>query len=566
MIINKLTIQNFKSFGNEVQELILENKGNLILLSGRNGSGKSSIIDGFDYALYNKVKGRKSKKVKLYSLVNRINSGLEVNIEFTSHDGTEIIIKRGHNPSKLQLWENGVENLRAGKVKIDALIEGYIGIDHETFKGFISMSINDFKNFISLSNDEKKLLLDKLFNLEVITILNKILNDLIRENKREFDVLDREIEIINDNLESINESIEKVKKSKQEGIVEEMQSIKNQIESNRDPFIDVKDKLKLIKEKQIDIEERLTEEKTQLITINAEIKQIDKSLELFDNDKCPTCETDLNSEFHNGLKESFIEKKLKFEEVKEGIKSRGIKLKERENKLNKLNETGTEKYNDLNYNLKLLKKDYDRLKSKHEEEDHSDLDEFYTSMDKLNHKLQHAEVNKSYSSDKTVYHKYLKSVLSESGVKKTIIQNIIDPINHYVQENIQKMHLPFEVVLDDTFTADITSFGEEIDIDTLSTGETKAINVCILIAYLKLIRTKRQINVLFLDEVFSSIDVEKINDVIRLLRDLADHSKINIFLVHHSLLESEHFDKIYQVKKDVFSYIEKLDDVNSENL
>jgi hypothetical protein len=28
------------------------------------------------------------------------------------------------------------------------------------------MSINDFKNFISLTNEEKQLLLDKLFNLK----------------------------------------------------------------------------------------------------------------------------------------------------------------------------------------------------------------------------------------------------------------------------------------------------------------------------------------------------------------------------------------------------------------
>jgi len=121
------------------------------------------------------------------------------------------------------------------------------------------------------------------------------------------------------------------------------------------------------------------------------------------------------------------------------------------------------------------------------------------------------------------------------------------------------MHLPFEVELDNKFTSYITSFGEEIDVDTLSTGENKAINIAIMLAYLKLIRTKRQINILFLDEVFSSIDVERVNDVIGLLRDLADNSKINIFLVHHSILDSHRFDKIYSIEKDVFSYIKTIE-------
>tara|TARA_R110000772_G_scaffold2410_1_gene8270 strand:+ start:3469 stop:5151 length:1683 start_codon:yes stop_codon:yes gene_type:complete len=559
MIINNITIKNLKSFGNDSQEINLTNEGNLILLSGRNGSGKSTIIDAFDYVLYNKVKGRKSKKVKNTSLPNRLNGNLEVTIEFTSTDGVEVRIVRGYGPAKLELWEDGEENLRAGKAKIDELIKNYIGIDYETFKGFISMSINDFKNFISLSNEEKKLLLDKLFNLEVINILNKILNDLIRENKKDLDLLDREITIISENVDNIHYSIEKVKKSKQDNLTEQISTIKTKIEQQRIPFTEVKEKLILVKQKQKEISEKITSEKTELIEINSEIRMIDKELKLFENDQCPTCQSDLTSGFHTGLKESYVDKKDKFIILRDEIKKRGMSLKEKENRIDDIYEKGNTKYMDMNSTLKSLKREYDGLVLKNKENVvDQDLEEFYLSIDKLKGKLDVAETNKSVSNDKTIYHKHIKSILSESGVKKSIIKNIVDPINYYIEENVKKMHLPFDVVLDNTFSADITSFGEEIDIDTLSTGETKKINVCILIAYLKLIRTKKQMNILFLDEVFSSVDVESINDVIGLLRDLADHSKINIFLVHHSLLDSQNFDKIYEVKKDVFSYIEEI--------
>jgi exonuclease SbcC len=562
MIINKITIKNLKSFGNDVQEIDLTNDGNLILLSGKNGAGKSSIIDSFDYVLFNKVKGRKSKKVKLSSLPNRLNGNLEVTIEFTALDGTEVKIIRGYAPNRLKLFENKVENLRAGKAKIDALIEGYIGIDYDTFKGFISMSINDFKNFISLTNEEKKLLLDKLFNLEVINILNKILNDLIRENKKELDLLDREISIITENIDNINYSIDKVKKSKQDDLTDQIALVKENIEKNRTPFNEVKEKLTLVKTKQKEIADKISTEKTQLIEINSEIRMIDKQLELFKNDKCPTCQGDLNSGFHKGLKEGYVEKKTKFEELVLEIKKRGSSLKEKETKLSTIYDKGNNKYMELNSTLKSLKREYDGLILKEKENViDTDLEEFYSSIDKSKIKLDTAETNKAISDDKTIYHKHIKSVLSENGVRKSIIKNIIEPINFFVSENVQKMHLPFEVTLDDTFTADITSFGEPIDIDTLSTGETKKINVCILIAYLRLIRTKKQMNILFLDEVFSSVDVESINDVIGLLRDLVTTSKINIFLVHHSLLDSQHFDKIYQIKKDIFSYIEEIEDI-----
>ena len=84
------------------------------------------------------------------------------------------------------------------------------------------------------------------------------------------------------------------------------------------------------------------------------------------------------------------------------------------------------------------------------------------------------------------------------------------------------MNLPFQVELDETFTAQIKQFGMPIEQDSLSTGETKLINLSILTAYLKLIRTKKNINILFLDEVFSSIDIENIEKILNLLKSFAN--------------------------------------------
>jgi DNA repair exonuclease SbcCD ATPase subunit len=110
----------------------------------------------------------------------------------------------------LKLIENGLENDRAGKSNLDEKIENYIGMDIETFKSFISMStINDFKNFISLTNEEKQLLLDKLFNLEVINILNQILKELNKVNKLQLTKHDSEISTLNDSHRIIRRSCSK---------------------------------------------------------------------------------------------------------------------------------------------------------------------------------------------------------------------------------------------------------------------------------------------------------------------------------------------------------------------
>ena len=125
------------------------------------------------------------------------------------------------------------------------------------------------------------------------------------------------------------------------------------------------------------------------------------------------------------------------------------------------------------------------------------------------------------------------------------------------------MNLPFQVKLDETFTAEIKQFNNTIEHDSLSTGETKKVNLCILIAYLKLIRTKKHINILFLDEVFSSMDIESCESILNLLKSFANDYKINIFVVHHAILNQELFDRILQINKEVFTSINEVS-VNDE--
>jgi ABC-type Mn2+/Zn2+ transport system ATPase subunit len=121
------------------------------------------------------------------------------------------------------------------------------------------------------------------------------------------------------------------------------------------------------------------------------------------------------------------------------------------------------------------------------------------------------------------------------------------------------MGMNFEVSLDETFTAEIKHLNSQIDTDSLSTGENKRINVAILISYLMLIRTKKHINVLFLDEVFSSVDIQGVLDILNVLKDFASNYNINIFVVHHAILNEEIFDRILRINKEIFSNIEEVE-------
>ena len=563
MLIKELSIRGYKSFGNNEQLIKLNTeKGELVLLVGNNGNGKSSLLESFEYTLYGKVKSGKTKKWhKLSTLPNRINGELLNTIKFDS-SGVDVEIKRGISPNILELWENGVLNDRAGKSNIDEKIEKYIGMDIETFKSFISMSINDFKNFISLTNEEKQLLLDKLFNLEVINILNGILKEINKSNKLRLTSLETEIRTLDESVDSIKRSIEKAIEKEKENIQSEIDTITEEMNSKKEDYKTLKEKVEKIKEKESQLNEELDNEKKQYIHSQNDIKNVQREIDIYDSGKCPTCRTDFNSDHFINLRQTLIEKKESFENIRLEIESNIKSIKEKQLKLKEISDKTTTAFNDLNYLLRNYKAQIDKLSLKKRQEDGKEsinVQEFQNTIVELEEKKKVSSDNSTICKEKEMYYKELNRIFSEDGVKKSIISGIIKPINHFISENVKKMMLPFEVRLDETFTAEIKSLGTPVEHDTLSTGETKKINISILIAYLKLIRTKKHINILFLDEVFSSIDLEGIDSILLLLKSFANDYNINIFVVHHAILSQEMFDRIIKINKEVFSSIEEFE-------
>lgn len=561
MLISEIGIRGYKSFGNNEQVLKLNTeKGELVLLVGNNGNGKSSLLESFEYAIYGKVKSGKAKKWhKLSSLPNRINGELLNRIKFISN-GTDVEIKRGISPAVLELVENGIPNERAGKANIDDKIEKYIGLDIETFKSFISMSINDFKNFISLTNEEKQLLLDKLFNLEVINILNGILKDINKNNKLRMTSLDSEIRTLEDSISSIQKSIEKAIEKEKENIQQEIDTLTEEMNSKKEDYKLLKEKVDKIKEKEKILTDELDVERRQLSTTQNEVSNVQREIRLYDSGKCPTCSTDFNSDHFISLRATLVEKKEGFESVQKEIEDNIKSVREKQTKLKTIAESTTTSFNDLNYLLRSYKTQIDNLNTKKSKEtgESINIQEFQNTIDDLSSKKTVSHDNVTICKEKELYYKELTRVFSEDGAKKSIIAGIIKPINHFIAENIKKMGLPFDVKLDETFSSEIRSLGSIVEHDSLSTGESKKVNIAILIAYLKLIRTKKHINILFLDEVFSSIDIEGIDSILLLLKSFANDYNINIFVVHHAILNQEMFDRIIKINKEVFSSIEEV--------
>jgi DNA repair exonuclease SbcCD ATPase subunit len=556
MIIKELHLKNFKSYGNNLQTLKLDPSiGELILVNGPNGAGKSTMSDAIDYCLYNQVKGKKKKRIVASSLPNRLNNNLYTKLVFDA-DNTEYVVERSMNPGKVKLIEGGVPYNRTGKSNINDKIEETINIDLDTFKSFISMSINDFKNFMTLTPDEKRKLLDKLFNLGVLNDLAKILKNLKDNNQKELIKYQEQINIFDQNVESITATVQKIKDAQKLNLASEMEIVKREILDNKEEFLEKKKKSDNIAQKEVRLQQMLTEKTNQLNQVKSKIMLQREKMELYDNDKCPECGSDLCSNEHQEKKEILKSEFDKLNELKSEYEKSLKDIKTKELKFSELKEKFQNSFIELKTYLQQLKNKYAELETKKTNNSNTqEIAELLKNIKQNENKLEKAKDNKDVKIFNQNIYKKLDELFSENGIKKSIIKTIVEPINMYVAENLKLLDLPFEVQLSDSFDASIKLLGNDIDVESLSTGETKKVNISIMLAYLKMIRMKRNINILFLDEIFSSIDIEGINSIIHILKHFARKWKVNVFLVHHSRLDMYLFDRILHIEKNITSYI-----------
>jgi DNA repair exonuclease SbcCD ATPase subunit len=304
MIIKKLQFKNVKSYGNKIQEITFDDKGGITLLSGTNGAGKSTIQETIDLAVFNQVRGKETTKISLKKFPNRTNKELVVDIKFDNNNGDNIEIQRKLAPNGFNIKVNEQEFTERYKLMNPVEREHLIGFDYQTFKSFISLSMNDFLNFTHLKPENKRNLLNRLFNLEEFDEYLSITKELVNQNKREIErmVIDSAniskelkdyMELIKKNQKQ-NKTISTPKDELKEQISEvkkEYAKITSEIKNNDD---NISDFLIKIQEQRNSIN-NLTNENTKRRT---ELTEIRNKKGIFEKGNCPYCNTDLVSHDH----------------------------------------------------------------------------------------------------------------------------------------------------------------------------------------------------------------------------------------------------------------------------
>jgi DNA repair exonuclease SbcCD ATPase subunit len=145
----------------------------------------------------------------------------------------------------------------------------------------------------------------------------------------------------------------------------------------------------------------------------------------------------------------------------------------------------------------------------------------------------------------------MESMYSADGIKKQMMENYIPTLNEEIKNTLIALSFPYTLEFDNNFDPHLECLGEPIEVQSLSTGEHKKVDLAVLCAILRMLKRKYpQLNLVCLDETLSSLDYESSTDIITYLLDIANNMCLNIFIVSHTQLDENLFNVRIHIDKN----------------
>jgi len=542
MKINKIEWRNFASYGNKKQVLEFPDESCLFQIVGENGAGKTTISQVIAFALYGKVEGK-----KLGDIPNRINGHAWVKIEF-ENSGKVITVERGLEPSVFNLYINGVLYDQAGSRNVqDYLADDLIGIPYYVFNNTISLSINDFKSFIKMSPQDKRAIVDKIFGFHILNQMRDALKSETKRIKESLDILSGKLSSTENTITQSSEEMEALLNQIEQDSIDKIASLNKNLEDFKNLQTLHSAKIADFKKDETELSDLIYDSNRSLIETRSKYQELERRLKLYKSEKCPTCESSLTGEFHSALKESVTEEKKITGEKLDECESLLLELKNKDSEMRTKKSDIIEKGTRIEAKIKEI---IAEIKKTENDKNGSQVASLERIIKKLSEERDSLQADVFKTAEKNTWIKTLDDVLGEKGVKQMAIKTILPSLNSEISELLSELHLDYQVIFDEEFKATLYHMGIEIPVQTLSTGEMKKVDFVVLIAIMKLMKLKfSSINLLFLDELFSSVDPDGVHSILAILKKNSREMGLNIFVINHAPMPHEIFDWKLDIKK-----------------
>jgi DNA repair exonuclease SbcCD ATPase subunit len=558
IVFKSVSWKNFLSTGNSPNKVLL-NKSQTTLIIGKNGEGKSTILDALCFSLF----GKPFRNVNKGQLVNSINGkGCLVEVEFDIN-GKEYKIIRGIKPNVFEIWcDNEMINQDAASRDYQKILEQQIlRLNYKTFTQVVILGSASFVPFMQLSSSQRREVIEDILDIRIFSTMNLLLKEKAQETKNDITRTENEIKSAKDKVESQQAIIKTISEAKTSAI----ESIGAKISANSIEILSCESEISAILEEintlkaSINDKETIAEDIDKAKSIRSKLLQkietCEHHSEFFnEHDVCPSCNQDIAEEYKASIVKDLNEKMLGNNAKINELETILTNLNEKLSEINKVVEKITDKNIELstrNSTITLLNKQIRELEAETQrvKSDTTNIDEEKTKLKDL---AQDA-LNKITQKNQLLEHRNIEEVanvlLKDTGIKTAIIREYLPAMNKLINKYLNAMDTYIHFELDEAFNEKIKSrFRDEFTYASFSEGEKMRIDLAILFTWRSIAKMKNSVNtnLLLLDEIFdSSLDTAGTDYFLNLMNTLGEHS--NIFVISHK--GDQLFDKFRSVVK-----------------
>ena len=567
IVFKQISWKNFLSTGNSPNTVKL-NEHSTTLIVGKNGEGKSTILDALCFALFNKP-FRNINRPQLVNSINQKNCVVEIEFDVGS---VEYKVIRGIKPGIFEIYQNGnLMNQDAANKDYQKVLEQQIlKLNYKTFTQVVILGSASFVPFMQLPTGQRREVIEDILDITVFSTMNQLLKEKMVGTKEQLQSIETSIRILTEKAKAQ----QTVLKALQNSQLQNIQTIEAKIKARDEQLVQHKATVESLHQEWSQIHEQMPNElelKTNMDNVHkamnklqAAVDKLDDELDFFDkNDVCPSCAQGIDHHHKEDIVVSLMGDKEKQLDDMKTVKAAQDKLIESHTKLNEC----LSRIKDININISTENSAIHMIESEIDELEAELLKaglqtDIEPEKDKLRLIAEDA-LNQNNIKIELQRRQQLQDIASmllrDTGIKTTIIKQYLPVMNKLINKYLSAMDFFVKFELDESFNETIKSrFRDEFTYASFSEGEKMRIDLAILFTWRQIAKMKNSVNtnLLILDEIFdSSLDVAGTDYFLTVMDQLGENT--NVFVISHKgdILLDKFKNNIRFVKHNDFSTI-----------